>query len=98
MTRDAKGNQDGPRVSYTFKELVFGPITLRNPRLELQNYDDIAVATGTHARRALARDTPLVIGMDILGRFHTIISRGNGKIYFTLPTERKPLQASVPKP
>jgi hypothetical protein len=98
VPRGRSGEPASSRPLYTFKELVFGPITLRNPRLELQNYDDIAVATGTHARRALARDTPLVIGMDILGRFHTIISRGNGKIYFTLPTERKPLQASVPKP
>jgi hypothetical protein len=90
---------DAPQYpTYTFKELVFGPITLRNPKIELMRYKAVAVSTGTHLRDTLSDDDPMVIGMDVLGKFHTLISFGSGKIYFTLPNERKPVPAAAPKP
>jgi predicted aspartyl protease len=98
VTRDAKGNQDGPRVSYTFKELVFGPVTLRNPKLDLEFHRTATLGTGTHIRETIASDTPVAIGMDILGKFHTLISYTNRKIYFTLPKERKLAQTVASKP
>jgi hypothetical protein len=97
-TRDIKGDQDGPRPSYTFKELAYGPVTLRNPKLDLQFYHATRAATGTHIRETLANDTPVTIGMDVLGKFHTLISYTNRKIYFTLPKERKVAQTVASKP
>jgi hypothetical protein len=82
---------------YTFKELVFGPITLRHPKLKLQRFKALAVSTGTHIQGSIANDMPIIIDMDILGKFHSMISFGSGKIYFTLPNERKPSQAAPPK-
>ncbi len=96
--RDAKGNQDGPRVSYIFKELVFGPVTLRNPKLDLEFHRTATLGTGTHIRETIASDTPVAIGMDVLGKFHTLISYTNRKIYFTLPKERKVAQTVASKP
>jgi hypothetical protein len=98
VTRNTKGNQDGPGPSYTFKELVFGPVTLRNPKLELAFHRTATLATGTHIKETIASDTPVTIGMDVLGKFHTLISYTNRKIYFTLPKERKVAQAVASKP
>jgi predicted aspartyl protease len=89
------GDQASPRPLYAFKELVFGPITLRNPKLELESNHAILAATGTHIRNSPVDETPIVIGMDILGKFHAMISRGTGKLYFTLPQERKPLPSPL---
>jgi hypothetical protein len=83
--------------SYAFKELVFGPITLRNPKLELKRYRTVALSSGTHIKDTMATTAPVVIGMDILGKFHSMISYRNDKIYFTLPNERKPMSAAGPK-
>jgi hypothetical protein len=82
---------------YTFKELIFGPITFRNPKVGLVRYKALALDTGSHIKEAASKDAPIIIGMDVLGKFHSMISFGSGKIYFTLPNERKPAQASAPK-
>jgi hypothetical protein len=79
-----------PNPSFSFKELVFGPITLRNPKLELIRYRALARATRSHIKNAVSTEAPVVIGMDILGKFHSMISYRNSKIFFTLPSERKP--------
>ncbi len=83
---------------YSFKDLVFGPITLRNPKIQLIRYKAVAVETGSHLRETLSDENPMSIGMVVLGKFHTLISFGSGKIYFTLPNERKPVPAATPKP
>lgn len=79
-----------PNPSFSFKELVFGPITLRNPKLDLIRYRTLAGGTGTHIKSELSTEAPVIIGMDILGKFHSMISYRSSKIYFTLPNERKP--------
>jgi len=83
---------------YAFKEMVFGPITLRNPKFRLVRYKATALATGSHIRRETSDDAPIILGMDVLGKFHSMISFGSGKIYFTLPGERKPAPAVIAKP
>jgi len=84
-------------LDYAFKELVFGPITLRNPKILLTRYKATAVDTGSHIRLATSNDAPIILGMDVLGKFHSMISFGLGKIYFTLPGERKPVPAAGAK-
>lgn len=82
---------NSPEPEYAFKEMVFGPITLRNPKMLLERYKATAVDTGHHIRESTSADAPVILGMDVLGKFHSMISFGSGKIYFTLPGERKPV-------
>jgi len=86
-----------PNPSFAFKELVFGPITLRNPKLELKRYRTVESFGGTHIKDTMATTAPVVIGMDILGKFHSMISYRNDKIYFTLLSERKPVPVAGAK-
>ena len=93
----AKPGTVGPRPpnpTYMFKELVFGPITLRNPKLELRRYRALATH-GSHIQETYSEEAPVSIGMDILGKFHSMISYRNDIMYFTLPNERNP---DPPKP
>jgi len=89
------GAENSADPDYTFKELVFGPITLRNPKMLLTRYKATAVDTGSHIRLTTSNDAPIILGMDVLGKFHSMISFGSGKIYFTLPNERKPAPAAA---
>ena len=82
---------------YAFKELIFGPITIRNPKLELRRYRALAAEIGSHIKGSVAEQAPVTIGMDVLGKFHSMISFGSGKLYFTLPNERKPAPAGASK-
>jgi hypothetical protein len=81
--------------SFSFKELIFGPITLRNPKLDLIRYRTLSGNTGSHIKRTLSTEAPVVIGMDVLGKFHSMISYRNSKIFFTLLNERKAVAAPV---
>lgn len=83
--------------SYVFKEFVFGPITVRNPKLDIVRYAAVDTHGASHIKTSMATDAPVVVGMDILGKFHSMISLGNGKIYFTLPNERTPPAGAVAK-
>ncbi len=97
----AKGqndDQDASLPSFAFKELVFGQVTLRNPKIALKTYHAADFAIGSHIRETIASETPVVIGMDILSKFHTMISYDSAKLYFTLPKERKLVQNMPPKP
>ena len=78
-----------------FAPAKLGPITLRNPKMLLERYKATAVDTGHHIRESTSADAPIILGMDVLGKFHSMISFGSGKIYFTLPGERKPAAAAV---
>ena len=82
-----------PNPTYTFKELAFGPVTLRHPKLELRSYRTLANVTSSHITETYSSDTPVVIGMDVLGKFHSMISFRHDMLYFTLPNERNPAPA-----
>jgi hypothetical protein len=84
--------------SYTFKQLIFGPITVRNPNLNIHRYATIDMRGATHIKTTMATDAPVVLGMDILGKFHSMISLGNHMMYFTLPNERSQPAAVAAKP
>jgi len=94
----AAADRSVPASPHIFKELVFGPITVRNPTLLLRRYRTISEYTGTHIRTTVNDEAPVTIGMDILGKFHSLISYRNNMIYFTLPNERTGAPASPPKP
>jgi hypothetical protein len=64
----------------------------------LKTYPAADAAIGAHIRETIASETPVVIGMDILSKFHTMISYDSAKLYFTLPKERKLVQNMPPKP
>jgi hypothetical protein len=96
-TRKVGGVQP-PNPTFTFKQIVFGPITVRNPRLELQRYRPMFLPVGTTIRASASDDAPVIIGMDILGRFHSMLSPRNGMLYFTLPNERLSAPAGTAKP
>jgi hypothetical protein len=85
------GGVQPPNPTYAFKELVFGPITIKHPKLELQRYRTVAGGSASD-------DAPVIIGMDIIGKFHSMISARNGMLYFTLPNERLSAPGSAPKP
>jgi hypothetical protein len=85
-----------PTASYTFKEFVFGPITLRNPKLDLKRYSTLA-GKG-NIKYTSSSDQPMVVGMDVLGKFHTMLSYGNSGMYFTLVNERSAPSAGPAKP
>ena len=82
-----------PNPTYTFNELAFGPVTLRHPKLELMRYRALANTTSSHITQTYSSETPVVIGMDVLGKFHSMISYANDMMYFTLPNERNPVPA-----
>ena len=92
------GGDGSPDPEYAFKELGFGPVTLRNPKMFLVRYKATAFNTGSHIHGETSDEAPIVLGMDVLGKFHSMISFGSGKIYFTLPNERKPLPTTAAKP
>jgi hypothetical protein len=83
---------------FTFKELVFGPITIRHPGIELQSYRGLNSANGFFIRASASDDAPMILGMDVLGKFHSMISVRNGMLYFTLPNERVTAADVPPKP
>jgi hypothetical protein len=88
--RVGSGVPSQPNPIYTFKELVFGPVTLRHPKLELRRYRVLANVTSSHIAETYSSETPVVIGMDVLGKFHSMISFRHDMLYFTLPNERNP--------
>ncbi len=87
-----------PGMPYTFKSLAFGAITLRNPKIDLLRYRNEEISGATHIRQSVANVTPVHIGMDVLGKIHSLISVRTGKMYFTLANERKPQAAAVAAP
>jgi hypothetical protein len=93
---DGGERRDNP--TYIFKELAFGPVTIRNPKIEIIRFAALETQGATHIKTTFATDTPVSIGMDVLGKFHSMISLGNGKIYFTLPNERNQPAAVAAKP
>jgi hypothetical protein len=90
------GGVQPPNPIFTFKELVFGPITIRHPQIELQRYRPLATPNGIPRRSSASDDAPVIIGMDIIGKFHSMISVQNGMLYFTLPNERLSAAGSPP--
>jgi len=97
-SHDPEGTESTQDPVYAFKELVFGPITIRNPRFAVHKYAAIGTSTGSHVVTNFAADAPVVIGVDILSKFHSMISLGNGTLYFTLPNERNPPTSAATKP
>ena len=87
-----------PNPTFAFKELVFGPITIRHPQLELQSYRGLDIPQGSSISASASDDAPIIIGMDILGKFHSMISVQNGMLYFTLPNERLSAAGVTSKP
>jgi hypothetical protein len=43
-------------------------------------------------------DAPVIIGMDIIGKFHGMLSTHNGILYFTLRNERLSAKDGSSKP
>jgi hypothetical protein len=97
-SRIPDGGTPEPDPSYVFKELVFGPITVKNPKLNIHRFANIDTRGASHIKTTLATDVPAAIGMDIIGKFHSMISLGNHMMYFTLPNERSQPAALAAKP
>ena len=81
-----------------FQELVFGPITIRRPKLSLRRFRLADGMSEGLQKNSVTTDAPVLIGMDILGKFHSFISHSAGKIYFTLANERTAAPAVASRP
>jgi len=95
--RASRADNSPPEQTYAFNELVFGPITIRHPNLKLTNFRTVQLQTGSRIKETVNGDTPVIIGMDILKKFHSVISYRSGKISFTLANEKRADGVS-PKP
>jgi len=72
---------------HRFASLEFGPITLRNPALDVIPMDfgkGGAPEIGSHINDMRADQPEIIVGMDVISKLHLYVDYADSAIYFTL--------------
>lgn len=77
---------------HRFSTLEFGPITLRNPLIDVAPIDfgkGGAAATGSHINDMRVDQPEIIVGMDVISKLHLYVDYADSAIYFTLAQQPK---------
>ncbi|HEY2067994.1 MAG TPA: pepsin/retropepsin-like aspartic protease family protein [Rhizomicrobium sp.] len=85
LTHDDPAHPDSPWYRYGFKTLSLNGVDIRNPH--------IAVHKEPGSSGGM---TPIIIGMDVLGKLHTFISYSDKTLYFTGANAPPPADTAPP--
>jgi predicted aspartyl protease len=72
---------------HRFSSLEFGPITLRNPLIDVVPIDfgkGGAAVTGSHINSMRADQPEIIVGMDVISKLHLYVDYADSALYFTL--------------
>jgi predicted aspartyl protease len=73
--------------THRFTSLEFGPITLRNPSIDVLPMDfgkGGAAPTGSHINSMRTEQPEIIVGMDVISKLHLYVDYADSALYFTL--------------